>query len=117
MTATIAATSHMQELQLNQPLLEQVTAKIGVSAAYLAGKNAYDYLDHVRGLSAVQIQTTLSLLGLGSIRGRDLHDQGDAALAVAAAALLDGSKGRRVTGAEQIDLALDLIDEKLAGGW
>lgn len=118
MTATIHThNTSAPALTIDRPLMGQLITHLGNSEAYRAGKAAYDYLDHARSLSAVQIQAVLTALSLQSIRLRDLRDHTDAALAVAAAALLDGSKGRRFTGAERIDAALEILDDKLAGGW
>lgn len=97
-------------------LLAQVVAALG-PAASRAGKDAYDYLSSVHAASAPRIQEVLVCLDLPSIRLRSASDPIEAALAVAAAALLDAARGRRLTGTERIREALDLLDDRLAAGW
>lgn len=115
MTTTIIKPSY-SAIRVESPLLPQVTDRLADRAS-LAGKNAYAFLLAVRERTASEIAKDLSSLTLSSIGKRDLSDSVGAALAVAAAALLDGSRGKRLTGAERIDLALDLLDEELSAGW
>ena len=115
-TITKPATEFATDILMDgTPLLPQVVALL--DNAYRAGKDAYDLLAELRSYSAVKIAMRLSQMGIHSIKTRDLTDPMGAALAVATAALLDGSRGTRATGVERIDLAMDILAEQLAADW
>lgn len=98
------------------PLLAQVTAPLG-SRRYLAGKQAYDFLGSVLEEPVTEVMRQMRYLGLASISKRDLSDPTEASLAVAAAAVLDGSRGVRATVTEQVERAMAYLDDELAAGW
>ncbi len=98
------------------PLLAQVIAPLG-NSKYRVGKLAYDYLNSIADRPAQELSGLLSHLGYGSIGERDLTSENEAALAVAAAAILDSSKNRRLTVSEQLEAASDYLDKELAAGW
>lgn len=105
-----------QILIQNGPLLAQVGNQLG-GRRYLAGKDAYDYLGNMLTKPVTEIRSCLSHLGLSSVATRDLDDDVEAALAVAAAAILDSSKGVRATVTEQLERAMRMLDDELAAGW
>ncbi len=98
------------------PLLRQVTRQAG-GRKYQIGKLAYDYIHSVLATPAENISSVVAALGLPSIGSRRIEDDTEAALAVAAAAVLDVSKGRRLTATEQLEAACDYLDDELAAGW
>ena len=104
------------ELRSAADLLPQVTAQLANNAAR-AGKDAYNYLADLRSMPASKIQDSLSKLDLPSIRAREVAHVTEAALAVAAAALMDVSRLRRMTGTERIGEAMTLLDDRLSAGW
>lgn len=118
MNSTIAqdAKRTAQIVIKNGPLLAQVTAPLG-NRRYLAGKQAYDFLGEMLTKPVTEIHAQIQHLGLPSIGVRDLNDQTEAALAVAAAAILDGSRGVRATVTEQLERAMRQLDDELSAGW
>lgn len=117
MKTAVLPKNRTAQISIQAPLLAQVTALLG-SRRYLAGKQAYEFLAHLLANStASEMRSQMSHLGLASIAKRDLEDPTEAALAVAAAALLDSARGLRATVSEQLDLALRHLDSELAADW
>lgn len=116
MKTTIAPTIRTARVSVAAPLLPQVTALL--PNRYLAGKQAYDFIGNLLDATpAMELQSHVENLGLSSIATRDLDDPVAAALAVAAAAILDASKGVRATVSERLELAMGLLDSELSAGW
>lgn len=117
MKTAVLPTKHIAQLTIQSPLLAQVTDLLG-NRRYLAGQQAYEFLSHLLvNSTASEMQAAVAHLGLASITKRDLENPTEAALAVAAAALLDSTRGRRATVSEQLDLAMRHLDNELSAGW
>lgn len=118
-TATQAPASKSLITINGAPLLQQLAATTG-SERYRYGKLAYDYLGDVVGRSASDVRDTIASLSFSSLQRRDLGNETEAALAFAAAAVLDTTKaaaGRRMTATELVEAAMTRLDDELSAGW
>lgn len=117
MKTAVISTNRIAQLAVQNPLLAQVTDLLG-NRRYLAGQQAYEFLAHLlEGSTAAEMRAQMAHLGLASIAKRDLADPTEAALAVAAAALLDSTRGLRATVSEQLERAMRHLDSELSAGW
>ena len=112
-----ATTTQRISLVLSRPLAGQVARALGSRAARTA-KDAYDYLNNVRGQGASEAHAAVTAMSsLSALPERDLSAPTSAALAIASAAILDVSKGSgRRTAGERIEAAMDLLDDEFSAG-
>jgi hypothetical protein len=74
----------------------------------------------VANRTASEIRDTMASLSFGSLQHRDLANETEAALAFAAAAVLDTTKassGVRMTATELLEAAMTRLDDELSAGW